>query len=169
MTAATNPTTQRRLVALLVGAIHAIVDAIFPIIETVAQDTRRPFHQRASIAVRFTNILQQLLALTAQIRPETLNRNPTLSPKPNTPAQPSTTASPNQPRPIRPLPPIAPARFLSHRQFAKRLEHLLRQLEKLAAEIGAALPAIIHRNIDRARAITGCDTIPPIATWERTG
>lgn len=167
--ATTNPTTQRRLTALVVGAIYAIVDALFPIIKTIAHDTGRSWNQRASYTARLTRILQELLALTARIRPTSLSRNPTFNSVPNQTAQPAAATTPKQPAPIRPLPPIGPARPLSARQFAKRLQHLLRQLEKLAAEIGTALPAIIHRNIERARAMTGCDTLPPTKTWERAG
>ena len=174
MTTTTNPATQRRLTALLVGAIYAIVDALFPIIDTIAHDTARPWNQRASLADRLTRILQELLALTARIPPNTLahtlSHNPTNPPTPATTTPAATTpATPTQPGPLRPLRPLAPARLLSPRQFAKRLEALLRQLENLAAEIGAALPDIILRCIERARAITACDTPPPQTTWERTG
>ena len=161
----TNPATQSRLKALLVGAIYAIVDALFPLINTIAQKPDRPWHQRASFATRFSRILQDLLALTARIRPDALTRNPTFPPLPDRSAQPPKTATPKQPGPLRP---IRPAPLLSARQFAQRLEALLQKLIELAAEIGAALPQTILRNIERARAITGCDTLPP-TTWERAG
>ena len=167
----TNPTTQRRLMALLTGAIYAIANGLFPIIDTVMQQPTRPWLQRANYANRFSRIMQQLLALTARIRPETLSRNPTFAPPPEPPAKPPAAAQPKQPAPIRPLGPLRPARLFSALQVARRLALLLRQLEKLAAEIGAALPPTIRRNITRARTLAGCHALPRLAhpTWERAG
>ena len=167
-----NPTTQRRLMALLTGAIYAIANGLFPMIDTIMQQPTRPWLQRANYANRFSRIMQQLLALTARIRPETLSRNPTFPTPPGRPAQPAPAApQPKQPAPIRPLGPLRPARLFSALQVARRLALLLRQLEKLAAEIGAALPPTIRRNITRARTLAGCHALPRLAhpTWERAG
>lgn len=162
----TSPTTQHRLAAVLIGAIYRIVDGLFPVIQAIGRQPDRPWQQRTRIADRFSHILQQLLALTARIRPATLSRNPifiTIS-KHTTPRTP-----PLQVKPARATP--APARQLSARQLALRLANLLRQLEHLAAEVQAALPATIHRQIARARTIAGCNALPPPATpsWERAG
>ena len=167
----TNPTTQRRLAALLTGAIYRIADALFPIIDTIVRKPTRPFMQRVGFANRFSRIIQQLLALTARIRPETLSRNPIFPKPPARPTQPAPAAHPRQPGQIRPLTPLRPARMLTARQVAQRLAILLRQLEQLAAEIGATLPPIILRNVVRARATAGCDALSPqtLPSWERAG
>ena len=170
----TSATTQRRLATLLIGAIYAIANSLFPVIDTIVRQPTRPWPQRASYAARFSRILQQLLGLTARIRPSTLSINPAFPtrPPPATP-RPSTahaTTPPNLPRPPNPR---RPALLFSARQVAQRLATLLRQLEQLAAEVGATLPTITHRNVARARAIAGCDALPnPTirqASWERAG
>ena len=173
----TNPTTQRRLMALLTGALYAIANALFPVVNTVMQQPTRPWLQRANYADRFSRIIQKLIALAARIRPETLSRNPTFQTNPQQPARPTPAALPKQPGPLRPLAPLRPARPLSPLQFAQRLAKLLRQLEQLAAELRTALPATILRNAARARAIAGCHALPspadptatPNRTWERAG
>ena len=171
--AMTNPTTQRRLVALLVGTIYRIANGLFPVIDTIARQPGRPWQQRARLADRFSRILQQLLALTARIRPASLSRNPSFPILPKRPtlsaaAQPSPASTHSKPAPLR-LP--APARLLSARQLAQRLATLLHQLEQLAAEIGAALPATIRRMIARARTLAGCNALPAMhsPSWERAG
>ena len=177
----TNPITQRRLMALLTGAIYAIANGLFPMIDTIMQQPSRPWLQRANYANRFSRIIQQLLALTARIRPETLSRNPTFATLPGRTAQPSPAApqAQQQPAPIRPLGPLrplrplGPARLLSALQVARRIAILLRQLEQLVAEIGAALPGTIRRNVARARTLAGCNVLPsqlmPHKSWERAG
>ena len=174
MTSPANPTTQNRLMALLVGAIYRIANGLFPVIETIVRKPNRPWQQRARLADRFSRILQQLLALTARIRPASLSRTPNFPTTPNRPVQPPPATQPTQPSPPRPLTAPRPARLLSARQLAQRLQTLLRQLEQLAAEIGAALPATILRNVDRARTLAGCNALPPAPatprpTWERAG
>ena len=160
-----TPTTRNRLTALLIGAIYRIANALFPLIDTIVQQPTRPWIQRKRYADRFSHIIQQLLSLTARIRPQSIRRNPTF---PQT-TQPPALAPTQSPRPTTPRP-QAPARLLSARQFATRLAILLRQLEQLAAEIGAALPQTILRNVARARTIAGCDALPPkIKSWERAG
>ena len=162
----TNPTTQRRLTALLIGAIYGIANGLLPIIDAIAAQPTRPWHQRASLAARFSAILQQLLALTARIRPATLSRNPSFP----TPPTLRPAARPATANPIIPRPP-APARLLSARQLAKRLASLLHQLQQLAAEIGETLPTAIHRHIARARIVAGCNALPTRAhpSWETAG
>ena len=165
----TSPTTQHRLAAVLIGAIYRIVDGLFPVIQAIGRQPDRPWQQRSSIADRFSHILQQLLALTARIRPATLSRNPIFVtiPKQTAPRTPTPQIHPIHAAPAQP----APARQLSARQLALRLANLLRQLEHLAAEVQAALPATIHRQIARARTIAGCNALPPPPTpsWERAG
>ena len=170
----TISSTQRRLMALLTGTIYRIANALFPVIDTIARQPDRPWQQRARFADRFSRILQQLLALTARIRPSSLSRYPSFPPRPA--AAPKPPGPPLPPKP-RPQAPPGPARPLSARQFAQRLETLLQQLEQLAAEVGAALPPTIRRNVARARAIAGCNALPspaarpamPHLTWERAG
>ena len=158
----TNPTTQRRLMALLVGAIYRIVNGLFPVIDTIVKQSARPYPERVGLAARFSRIIQQLLALTARIRPETLARNPVF-PKPRQPTTRSATdALPRQPGPAR------PTRMLSALQLALRLATLLRQLEILAAEIRATLPPGILHAVARARTLAGCDALPT-KSWERAG
>lgn len=171
----TSSTTQHRLAALLIGAIYRIVDGLFPVIQAIGRQPDRPWQQRARIADRFSRILQQLLALTARLRPATLSRNPIFPttsplPSPTTPILKIQHATAVQPRPA------APIRLLSARQFALRLASLLRQLDQLVAEVQAALPASIHRHLARARAIAGCNALHnPIAattphpSWESAG
>ena len=177
MTTAT-PTTQRRLMALLTGAIYAIANSLFPLIDTVMQQTDRPWVKRALYADRFSRIIMHLLGLSARIRQNSLSRSPTFDTTPQPPPTATKTAAAKQPATIRApgslrAAPLRPASLLSPLQFARRLAILLRQLEKLVAEIGAALPANIHRNIARARTIAGCHTLPlptnPHQTWERAG
>lgn len=175
--ARTSPTTQNRLMTLIVGAIYTIANSLFPVIETIMQQHTRPWVQRERFAHRLSRILQQLLGLTARIRPTTLTRNPTFPTRPHPVATPPASTTPTTtPGPIRPRRParLVSARLFSARQLALRLLVLLHQLEQLAAEAGAALPPIIHRNIARARAVAGCHALPPPATttqttWERAG
>ena len=166
----TTPATQRRLMALLTGAIYAITNSLFPIIDTVMQQTSRSWMQRSTYADRLSRIIMHLLGLSARIRPNSLSRNPTFN-TPQPPQAATTTATPKQPGALRPLGPLRPASLFSPLQFARRLAFLLRQLEKLIAEIGATLPANIQRNIARARTIAGCNTLPTNLqkTWEPAG
>ena len=160
--------------AILTGAIYTIANSLFPIIDTVMKQTDRPWMQRSTYADRFSRIIMHLLGLSARVRQESLSRNPTFAPMPERPAATkATTAAAKQSGPIRPLGPLRPASLLSPLQFARRLAILLRQLEKLVAEIGAALSPAICRNIDRARTIAGCHNLPsptnPQQTWEQAG
>ena len=167
----TNPTTQRRLMALIVGTIYRIANGLLPVIDTIIRQPTRPWQQRARLADRFSRILQQLLALTARIRPDSLNRHPSFATTPKNP-KPQTAPDQTRPSPRQPPAPSRPAPLLPARQLAQRLQNLLTQLEALAAEIGATLPATIRRHIARARAIAGCHTLPtlaPPASWERAG
>ena len=162
---------QPRLIARLVAAIYGIAATLRPVIDAIA---RHPggnhgpsWDHRARLAARFSTVLQNLLALTAQIGPATLAPRP--APKPRlTPGKPTT---PRQPS-IRPAPPRAPhlsASHLSARQLARRLAALLAQLVALAAEAGAILPAALRRHAARARRLAGCPTLPPHLTWKRAG
>ena len=162
----TPPTTPTpRLIARLIAAIYSIAATLRPVIDAIAQHSgphpAASWHQRAHLATRFSTILQNLLALTAQIGPATLTPRPERTPPPRAPQTDRTT--PRQ-TPIRTPPRRAPP--LSPRQLARRLAALLAQLLALAAEAGAILPAALHHHIATARRLARCNPHP---TWERAG
>ena len=164
------PALQRRLMDHLIAAIHGIAGALIPVIDTIAKQPTRPWQQRARLADRFNAIIRELLALTARIRPATLSPTPSFPIAPPRPAPQTQADEPAQPRPTKrpPTSRTGPARLLSARQLAQRLAKLLRQLESLAAEAGAALSAQLHHHIASARTIAGCNALPQ-TSWERAG
>ena len=164
---ATTPPTSTptpRLIARLIAAIYAIAATLRPVIDAIAQHSgphpAASWHHRARLATRFSTILQNLLALTAQIGPATLTPRPERTPSPRTPQTDRTTPRQTLIRTPRRAPPLSP------RQLARRLAALLAQLLALAAEAGAILPAALHHHIATARRLARCNPHP---TWERAG
>ena len=157
--------TQHRLLAQLVAAIYAMVDAIRPVIQTLERQPTRPWQQRASLSARFYAILRDLLALTTRIDPASLSPNPVFPA-----AHPRTTPPSRTGTPARKRPHPASVPPLSARRLAQRLANLVRQLMALAAEAGIALPDRLRRHAARAGAIAGCHALPASRiTWESTG
>lgn len=159
---------QARLLARLIAAIYGITETLIPIVQAIATKPGRPWQQRTRLQARFWVIIRALLALPLRIEPGILSNNPTFAPpRPKTlltPAQ-----SPPTPKPTahpRTTPP-----GMTPRQLAQRLLILLVQLERLAIEAGIALTAPLHRHAAQARAIAGCNALPPQpqSSWESTG
>jgi len=156
---------QENLLARLIAAIYAIVDALVPVIETIENTPNRPWVERMRFGDRFWAIFRELFALTNRIEPEILSTNPTFPPlRPRAPGS----CTKGRARPARAPRPLYSTTPISSRNLAKRLAALLHQLLCLAAEAGATLTTEFHHHAAQARAIAGCHALPP-QTWERAG